>query len=59
MTLYELFQCAYWVKNQKIMILVMKQLRKAYAEIADKVIKPVSSIFLLKFLSTGIKMNEK
>ena len=41
------------------MILVMKQLRKAYAEIADKVIKPVSSIFLLKFLSTGIKMNEK
>ena len=56
MTLYELFQCAYWVK---IMILVMKQLRKAYAEIADKVIKPISSIFLLKFLSTGIKMNEK
>lgn len=59
MTLYELFQCAYWVKNQKIMILVMKQLRKAYVEIADKVIKPISSIFLLKLLSTGIKMNEK
>ena len=37
----------------------MKQLRKAYAEIADKVIKPISSIFLLNFLSTGIEIYEK
>ena len=41
------------------MILVMKQLRKAYAEIADKVIKTISSIFLLKFLRTGIEIYEK
>ena len=36
----------------------MNQLRKAYAEIAAKVIKPIPSIFLPMLLVACIEMNE-